>query len=116
MPRALADAYFRLEPGFPARPTLEAFGPPAAPGGPDDPDAVVRACHLFGQASWQRVFDRAFHGRYGASNKDHRYACCEGRLTWRLLGRRAPVVVTPFPFAFRGWGDPLRRMNRSVVC
>ena len=58
--------------------------------------------------------------RYGVGSHDFRHGCCEGRLTWRLLGRRVPTAIRPFPFVFvgrgSGRGDPLRRMERSVVC
>lgn len=128
VPAAYADAYFSMEPGFPGRPDLAAFtnasaafdaAHVAAAYGTADADGVVRACALYGASSWRAVFDRAFHGRYGVGSHDFRHGCCEGRLTWRLVGRRVPTAVAAFPFVFTGRGgrgDPVARMERRVDC
>ena len=73
MPRSRAALYFEIETNFPHRPDPKAFFPTAPPDaaeraayGASSPDDVVRACRLFGAASWLRVFDRAFHGKHAA--------------------------------------------------
>mmetsp|Transcript_31339 Transcript_31339/g.107747 ORF Transcript_31339/g.107747 Transcript_31339/m.107747 type:complete len:117 (-) Transcript_31339:63-413(-) len=80
------------------------------------PDAFVRSCHMFNAKSWQSIFTRTFHGEYGVGSHDFSHGCCEGRLTWRLTGRLAPVEVRAFPITFKGPLAGARRMRREIAC
>ena len=129
VPRVYARAYFALEDDFPDRPRRSDFLPFADAfddaavrrhfGRDRDPDVFVATCRLYNVDSWQAIFDRTFHGKYGVGSHDFRHGCCEGRITWRLVGRLVPTRIREFPFVFTGRGsrgDPLRRMSRAVPC
>ncbi len=78
---------------------------------------------------WRDHFLRGFGGKFSTVPSKKNFngrdgACCEYRLTWRLVGRRVPFQIVPIPFVGAGskdfvrqWDKLLKRpQNRSVLC
>ena len=123
----------------------------ASYGAAGSPDEYLRACPLIGAGSvfgsersapgyglamtfdrlpgWRDHFLRGFGGKFSTVPSRKNFngrdgACCEYRLTWRLVGRRVPFQIVPIPFVGAGskdfvrqWDKLLKRpQNRSVLC
>ena len=69
-----------------------------------DPDHYVSTCRLYGTKTWYGVLmSERNKGNYSIGKRAYKAEglCCEARLTWRLVGRRVPFVITDLPCVLR---------------
>lgn len=134
VPARFAAAYFALERGFPAPPSVdaeEAFGEAAGRLPANASRAFFPICY---ETTWTDVFEKTWRRRAPASAAGPRARstpaparsydasrghglldpCCEFRLQWRLVGRRVPVAMAPFPFM--GIGPPPQGDWSTIPC